>query len=257
VGLRGRGGPGAPHFDTYQALHARAKGGGVEALARALRAAGVLTLVLDEAHHLKQEWWKTLEALQGALREAFVVALTATPPYDVPQAEWNRYSALAGVADAEISAPELVLAGDLCPHQDYVYLQRPTEREIQRVTAFDAQVASFLSDLSLDRELVRALREHPAMVDPGSHLDALLDEPEYVLSLAVFLGHADGVVPAPFLEALGLERDALPPCDAWWAERLLQGALFRDAASFAAHDRLKGIRAAFGDGSLGAARSTC
>ena len=172
------------------------------------------------------------------------MALTATPPYDVPQAEWNRYSALAGMVDAEISAPELVLAGDLCPHQDYVYLQRPTEREIQRVAAFDSQVASFLSELSLNRELVQALREHPAVVDPGPRLDALLDEPEYVLSLAVFLRHADGLVPPPFLEALGLEREALPPCDAWWAERLLEGALFRDVESFAAHqDCLNAVRA--------------
>ena len=161
-----------------------------------------------------------------------MVALTATPPYDVPQAEWNRYSGLAGVVDAEVSAAELVLAGDLCPHQDYVYLQRPTERERRRAAAFGGQVASFLSELSLDRGLVQALAAHPALVDPEHHLEALLGEPEYVLSLAVFLRYADGLVPAPFLKALGLERDVLPRFDAWWAERLLQGVLFADAGSF-------------------------
>jgi superfamily II DNA or RNA helicase len=231
-------------FETYQALHARARKGGIKALARTLRAAGVRTLVFDEAHHLKKEWWRTLDALYRALPGAFVVALTATPPYDVPQVEWNRYSALAGVVDAEISAAELVLVGDLCPHQDYVYLQRPTQRELDRVAAFDRQVTSFLVELSLDREIVQALHQHPALVDPQSHLDALLDEPEYMLSVAVFLKHADGVVPLPFLEALGLERDVLPPFDAWWAERLLQGALFRDAGSFGAHEKcLKTARA--------------
>jgi len=228
--------PGLITLETYQALHAHTKKGGAGGLARTLGAAGVGTLVFDEAHHLKQEWWRTLDALHRALPGAFVVALTATPPYDVPQVEWNRYLTLAGTVDAEISAAELVLAGDLCPHQDYVYLQRPTQREIERVAAFDGQVASFLGELCLDRELVQALHQHPALIDPTSGLDALLDEPEYVLSLGVFLKHADGLVPGPFLDALGLDLDALPPLDAWWAERFLQGALFRDARSFATHD---------------------
>jgi superfamily II DNA or RNA helicase len=231
-------------FATYQALHARARRGGVKALARTLRAAGVGTLVFDEAHHLKQEWWRTLDALSRALRGASVVALTATPPYDVAQAEWNRYSALAGMVDAEISAAELVLAGDLCPHQDYVYLQRPTRRELARVVLFEQQVASFLGELGVERELAQALREHPALVEPAGHIDALLDDAEYALALAIFLRHAEGTVPAPFLAALGLERDALPPLDAWWAERLLQGVLFADARSFAAHEPLlQGVRA--------------
>ena len=51
-------------------------------------------------------------------------------------------------------------------------------------------------------------------------------------------------MPPPFLEALGLDREALPPFDAWWAERLLQGVLFADVRSFAAHEeRLADIRA--------------
>jgi superfamily II DNA or RNA helicase len=231
-------------FETYQALHARARKGGVKALAGTLRAAGVETLVFDEAHHLKQEWWRTLDALSRALRGVSIVSLTATPPYDVSQGEWNRYSTLAGAVDAEISAAELVLAGDLCPHQDYVYLQRPTTRELARLAAFDRQVTSFLGELSVDRELVQALRESPALVEPAGQIDALLGDAQYALALAVFLRHADGTVPAPFLEALGLERDVLPPFDAWWAERLLQGVLFSDVRSFAAHDRiLKGVRA--------------
>jgi len=40
------------------------------------------TLVVDEAHHLKAEWWKTLTFVAGNLKPT-VVALTATPPYDV------------------------------------------------------------------------------------------------------------------------------------------------------------------------------
>jgi superfamily II DNA or RNA helicase len=230
-------------FETYQALHTRAKRDGVESLVRTLRAAGVGTLVFDEAHHLKQEWWRTLDTLHRALSETCVVALTATPPYDVPQAEWNRYLNLAGAVDAEISAAELVLTGDLCPHQDSVYLQGPTPREIEQVTAFGRRVASFLSELSLDQELVGALLQHRALVDPEGQLETFLDQPEYVLSLAVFLRHAHGVVPEKFLEALGIEQAALPPFDPWWAERLLHGVLFSDEDAFPGQrDHLRALR---------------
>jgi superfamily II DNA or RNA helicase len=58
-----------------------------------------------------------------------IVALTATPPYDVTPFEWQRYEELCGPVDAEVSVPELVWEGDLCPHQDYVYLSLPRPEE--------------------------------------------------------------------------------------------------------------------------------
>ena len=224
--------PGWLTFATYQGLHAQARTRRVPVLARALRDAGVGTLVLDEAHHLKQEWWRTLQELLRELQGAFIIALTGTPPYDVPQAEWNRYLELAGPIDAEISAPELVRSGDLCPHQDYVYVQRPTPREEARVQAFHEAVRVFLADLALDRELVRAVQGRPVVTRPEQNFDALLERPEYALSLAVFLKHAEGLVPKPFLEALGVDLRALPSFDAEWAEDLLQGVLFHDAESY-------------------------
>jgi len=78
-------------------------------------------LVLDEAHHLRAEWWKTLTSVAAQLDKPTIIALTATPPYDVSPFEWQRYEELCGPVDAEVSVPELVLEGDLCPHQDYVY----------------------------------------------------------------------------------------------------------------------------------------
>nr|ADC36161.1 hypothetical protein [uncultured bacterium 162] len=74
------------------------------------------TLLVDEAHHLKAEWWRTLTFVVNRLRPT-VIALTATPPYDVSPFEWQRYEELCGPVDAEISIPELVLQGDLSPHQ--------------------------------------------------------------------------------------------------------------------------------------------
>jgi len=83
-----------------------------------LKNANFKTLVVDEAHHLRAEWWKTLTFVVEHLNTPTVVALTATPPYDVSPFEWQRYEELCGAADAEVSVPELVLQGDLCPHQD-------------------------------------------------------------------------------------------------------------------------------------------
>ena len=82
--------------------------------------------MLDEAHHLRREWWRALTALQAALADPHLVALTATPPYDVERVEWQRYESLCGEIDAEIPAAELVRSGDLCPHQDYLHLSLPT-----------------------------------------------------------------------------------------------------------------------------------
>ena len=48
----------------------------------AVKEAGVKTICLDEAHHLRSEWWKALEAFMKEMKGMTVIALTATPPYD-------------------------------------------------------------------------------------------------------------------------------------------------------------------------------
>ena len=48
-------------------------------------------------------------------------------PYDVEPNIWANYVSLCGEIDAEISVPELVKAKNLCPHQDYIYFNYPTE----------------------------------------------------------------------------------------------------------------------------------
>ena len=70
---------------TYQALHMASKPGadGAPQWAKAVRELGIGTICLDEAHHLRSEWQKSLEALLDALGGSVtVIALTATPPYD-------------------------------------------------------------------------------------------------------------------------------------------------------------------------------
>ena len=91
---------------------------------------GIKTICVDEAHHLQNEWQKALETfMKGLSPDIKVIALTATPPYDASQTEWNRYIKVCGEIDEEIFVTELVKAKNLCPHQDYVYLNYPTKEE--------------------------------------------------------------------------------------------------------------------------------
>ena len=126
-----------------------------------LAQAGFRTLAVDEAHHLRAEWWKTLKFVAEHLNKPTIVALTATPPYDVSPFEWQRYEELCGAVDAEVSVPELVLSGDLCPHQDYVYFSVPSEREQRVLSEFRAAVDSFVQRLRSNKGFTAALATHP------------------------------------------------------------------------------------------------
>jgi superfamily II DNA or RNA helicase len=215
------------HFDKNRALHTLITG---------LDAAGVRTLVFDEAHHLRNQWWKALDQIKVALKSPFIIALTATPPYDVSQVEWNRYTSICGVVDEEISAPELVKAQNLCPHQDFVYFSEPTAQESKRLEAFDRGISSLLSDIALNEAFIKAFEQHPMLARPSDSIDELLADSDYYLSIAVFLKHATGVAPEGLISVLGLEGVALPSFNAGWAEVLFQAALFSDRDSFRGHD---------------------
>ena len=106
---------------TYQALHSamtQIQDGEEDyqgfSLLQVLQDAKVDTLCLDECHHLRSEWWKSLESLKEKLSDVTTIALTATPPYDSTPAMWNRYIAMCGEIDEEITTPELVKEGSLC-----------------------------------------------------------------------------------------------------------------------------------------------
>lgn len=124
---------------TYQALHAAMKrikndedGADYSSidLIKEVKRSKIKTICLDEAHHLQNEWQKALENFIAALDgEIKIIALTATPPYDAKPNEWNRYIGVCGEIDEEIFVPELVKQGTLCPHQDYIYFNYPTEEE--------------------------------------------------------------------------------------------------------------------------------
>ena len=203
---------------------------------------GFKTLVVDEAHHLKAEWWRTLTFVVDHLKPT-LVALTATPPYDVSPYEWQRYEDLCGPVDAEVAVPELVLEGNLCPHQDYVYLSVPAAVELKTLVEFRAAADAFADRLRHNPEFAAAVGNHPWMNDPNSYIEEILEDPEYASSMVVFLNAIGEVIPREVLHCLAVDSRSIPPFDLEWLEILLTHSLYADAERFKGVDTvLKTIR---------------
>jgi superfamily II DNA or RNA helicase len=97
---------GEPEDESTEDAQAASRIVGRDSLRARLQELGVRTLVLDEAHHLRNEWWKCLADLTKHLAKPTVVSLTATAPFDVSPFEWERYIGLCG----PIENPRYVLA---------------------------------------------------------------------------------------------------------------------------------------------------
>lgn len=217
---------------TYQALDALRRGEELDALIETLNQRGPLTLVLDEAHHLRREWWKCLIALANRLQDVSLVSLTATPPYDASFAEWSRYEELCGPIDLEIGVPELVRNGDLCPHQDHLILSAPSEDTLALLDRRRKALGDLTLDLRSDDALLDWLTAHPWLTDPEAQIEAILEAPEMLSAVLVLLASAGRALPKPPLKLLGVTASDVPAPSLFWLERLLDGVLTRHTASF-------------------------
>ena len=121
----------------------------------------ITTIILDEAHHLKSEWWQSLTSVIKELKDITIISLTATPPYDVENAEWQKYIELCGNIDMEISVPELIYAKNLCPHQDYIYFSYPIKVEKEKIAEYQNKIKTLIEELKNDKEFATMLYEHP------------------------------------------------------------------------------------------------
>jgi superfamily II DNA or RNA helicase len=227
---------------TYQALHTRHRQTAPEAeeecedpeeaeapsatelkhVATRLRALGVRTLILDEAHHLRREWWEALGQLIDQLPGVRVVSLTATPPYDVIGTEWQRYEQLCGPIDEQISVPELVRAGTLSPHQDYVRAVSPFPADSAALSAYDGTVETVRGDLLRGAEFLRIVRQHPWVASPESHVEEILEDPELLTALLIYLRACQEDPPRRLLKLLACRAEDLPAFDRGWCQVLVQ-----------------------------------
>ena len=190
---------------------------------------GIEVLCLDECHHLRSEWWKALEEFKGQIGDLKVIALTATPPYDSAPAMWTRYMDMCGEIDEEITIPELVKEGSLCPHQDYVYFNYPTAEEVKSIAHFHEKSNALVEELLRDEQLATAVMGHPFIRGTVTD-DVMLDNPAYLASLLIFLNQKQLAYPKRFLKLLGVKK--LPEMEPKWMEILLQKFLYEDEESF-------------------------
>lgn len=199
---------------------------------RQVKEAGTGTICLDECHHLKNEWWKALEKFMAEMEGVTVIALTATPPYDSTPSQWERYTKMCGPVDAEITVPELVKEGSLCPHQDYVWFNCPSREEMEAIQGFRSAAADMFDFLMGDALLREAAATHPALSDYDGWFDRMLENPGYLSGLLTFC-QASGIrFSRRWLEVLGVRQ--MPEMSEKWMEYFLQGFLFDDGESYQA-----------------------
>ena len=187
-------------------------------------------LCLDECHHLRSEWWKALENFKNECGNLQVIALTATPPYDSNKTMWDRYMSMCGEIDEEITIPELVKEGSLCPHQDFVYFNYPTQDEQAEVSKFKERAADMINKLIQDQQFRNIILSHPSMQGITTRDDELLEDPSYLASILIFVAACGMTPPHRIMRLLGVNQ--LPRLTPEWMEKLLQGVLYTDTENY-------------------------
>jgi superfamily II DNA or RNA helicase len=201
----------------------------------ALRSQNIGTIVIDEAHHLKNAWWKSLTAIKNGINPS-VVGLTATPPYDVSRREWQRYIALNGPVDAEISVPELVKEKNLCPHQDLVFYSEPTHEENEKIKVSRDRINKVYNEILADTEFVEILKIHPIIVEPNSNLEWIYTNLEYYSATLIYLNSVGVKMEDKHLEVIGNRNFVVPEMDFKWMETLLSFYLYKDPENFSINE---------------------
>lgn len=182
----------------------------VNAFVALLREHGVGVLILDEAHHLRSQWWVALEKVHSGLPDLVLVSLTATPPYDVSEHEWRRYEQLCGPIDEEISVPELVKAGTLCPHQDYVWACNSSRPETELIRDHDERVFRTCSELFADKAFNAFVRKHPWLMASMVNPDEILGQPELAVAMLAFLKAQGDLLPPGLLSLIDYTAADVP-----------------------------------------------
>ena len=196
---------------------------GFDLLAR-LKEKGVETLCLDECHHLRNEWWKSLEDFRKNYPQLQVISLTATPPYDSEPELWDRYLQMCGEIDQEITVPELVKGDTLCPHQDFVYICFPTKEEDKRLEEFEETKWQYVSHL-VDEPEFKELIASSKVLNGQISADLLLEDPKYLSALLIYLHSQKLEIPQYLKDLIGSK--SLPSLNYYWMEVLLQGVLYQ------------------------------
>jgi len=193
-----------------------------------LKRSSIGVIILDEAHHLRSEWWRALDKVCESIPDIILVSLTATPPYDSQDAQWQRYEQLCGPIDEEISIPELVKAGTLCPHQDYIWAVDAGTTEKQKIAEYDQRVISLCNTLIADASFEEIVLSHPWISKQYSDSE-IIKFPKLTIALLAFLKHKQLTLPEGLLTALDLSPEDVPALSRHWWQVLVETVLFSNS----------------------------
>lgn len=208
------------NFCTYQAFYSKYQEDSLHNLLQELKKHEIHAIVLDEAHHLKREWWKALEELIREVPDITIISLTATPPYDASEQEWARYMALCGEIDIEIYTPEMVQKKNLCPYQDYLYFCCPNEQEVNQARLAMNQQMAYLQEMLKSEELYKALRKSIYLTDMEEAAILFIKTPMLLQTIISYV-HYYGIESAYYYEEDARKADAVIR---QWDQVLLQEA---------------------------------
>lgn len=204
----------------------------------------IKVMILDEAHHLRSQWWQALQKVCDRFPDMVIVSLTATPPYGSAASEWTKYEKLCGSIDDEISIPELVKVNTLCPHQDYVWLCDVTQSEKSKIKEHDSRVTELCQKLNVDHRLEQVVQSHALLkVDANAkpalteHIQEVVKDPKGLMSLLVYLKHKQQGINPLVLKQLDLSYNDIPELTRTWWQELLRTLMLSQHDTDEAHKR--------------------
>lgn len=167
---------------SYQALYEYNK----EEIKEIIKNNHIHTIVLDEAHHLRNAWWKLLSQVFEELKTVKIISLTATPPYD-DEKNFDKYIDLCGEIDAQINIPELVGARNLCPHQDFIYLNVPTIEQEKQINDYRISNMNIIKWVNCNQSIIKAIATHKFIIDYKNNIDEIIANYDIFVIMLKFL----------------------------------------------------------------------
>lgn len=146
----------------------------------------IRTIILDEAHHLRKIWFKTLKDIIDNLKNCTTISLTATPPYDNGN-DFVNYMSLCGDIDTRITVPQLVKSGCLCAHQDYIFFNIPTNKQDEELQEYQEQINEFINNLKKNEKFIKTIALHDYIIDTERNINNILNEFDFYISALSFL----------------------------------------------------------------------
>lgn len=139
--------------------------------------------------------------------------------------EWRKYEEICGTIDAEISVPELVATGDLCPHQDYVIFNMVTNQELSEIKKIRNDIDDFIKALKQNNEFIKMLKLNKILNNWQMNEEIILSDAQYYSSIIIFL-NSIGVNIDKRIVKLISDAFIIPKFNKKWAEVLLKNIIY-------------------------------